>query len=63
VAIRLWLLRRLGNGLAFVLTVGLGIVAGSLLSASEAVEEQFASKKRHSIEKQGPTAPLMRGPK
>jgi hypothetical protein len=53
----------LGNGVAFVLTVGLGILAGSLLSATEAVEEQFASKKRQTIEKQGPPAPLMRGPK
>jgi hypothetical protein len=52
VAIRGWLLTRLGNALAFGLTIAIGIVAGCLLSASEAVEEQLAWKKRHAAAKQ-----------
>ena len=43
---RRWLLTRFGNAVALLFTIGMGILAGCALSASEAVEEQL-SRKRH----------------
>ena len=51
--IRRWRLTRLGNALAFVWTIGIGIVAEYVLSEGESVEEQLIAKKRHA-EKQTP---------
>ena len=50
-------LGRAANVLAFAFTVGFGIVAGCLLSASEAFEEQLAAKKRHPTQQHAASAP------
>ena len=55
-AIRGWLLKRAGNALAFVFTVSIGIVAGGLLTVSEAFEEQLTWKKRHATQQHAASA-------
>lgn len=42
-----WLVARLGNGLAFVVIVAGGIIAGCALSAGDALEDRLNDKKRH----------------
>jgi hypothetical protein len=41
------LFTRVGNALAFLVILGIGIVAGCALSASEALEEALIGEKRH----------------
>jgi hypothetical protein len=61
-AIRGGRLTRVANALAFVFTICIGIIAGCVLSTSEAIEEKLTWKKRHAAVKENAGSAVKRGP-